>query len=356
MSPRNLARIAVSWVLLAGAALAAAPEGADAPSGPGPVPDFAPVAAITTHASLAELVPELPRTLSALLGPRHAVAAASGDDTTLLWMRDYQPLYVRRADGSLAALRSLSPNPNRMRPTTAGERVLPLLHENGNLVSTGRTVFVTDRLLEDNARPLPELAARGYRPRKPAEVLKILARAVGRPLRDVVVLPPLPREATGHVDLYLMALGPKTLLVPEVRDEAIALLGDEEEEALALDVRNFLDDQAARLTKRGFTVRRLPMMPPLLMPSVEADADERDMVVYSPTNAVLVRTADVAAVVLPSFDAPDRAEPWRALIREYERTWAEFFRERGWAPRFVDATLLGRYLGLFRCVTAMVPR
>jgi hypothetical protein len=365
---------------------------------PGPVADFAEADFIATHFELEEVTHELPKALSAILGPRHVVeryaphevaetpAGVGGEvDTTLLWMRDYQPLFVRRADGSLKVLRYLSPNPNRTRyeplgldppPVGAGRRLfypepgqpnrgrwlftetLPLVHENGNLVSTGRYVFVTQRIFEDNGRPpeAPHLAQFGYKARTPMEVLDTLARALERPTSDIIVLPTMPGEATGHVDLFLMALGPKAVLVPEVRDEAIDLLTDEEEKALALDVRNFLDEQSAYLTRLGLTVRRLPMLPPLLMPSVDQDADQRDAVLYSPANGLLVRLPGRAVALLPTFDAPDRPDAYRELNRRYQQTWAAFFRDRGWTPRLVDATLLGRYLGLFRCVTAMVPR
>ena len=77
---------------------------------PGPVPDYAPMAAVWTHPQLMTIGAALPGALDEILHDRHQVddynpPKAEGDyvegqvedeqDGTLVWLRDYQPIYVR---------------------------------------------------------------------------------------------------------------------------------------------------------------------------------------------------------------------------------------------------------------------
>ncbi|MCA9560600.1 MAG: hypothetical protein H6704_15170 [Myxococcales bacterium] len=350
---------------------------------PGPVPDYAPLAHVYTHARVDSLSAALPELLTALVGDVHAVEdydpppppdeEDEESDRSLVWLRDYQPIYVRTHDGRLKVLRYLSENPNRaaylpVETTRAlveqhvGVRpiveTLPLLHENGNLVATGRYIFVTERLLEDNAEPLdaPHLLDAGYRPRDPDEVLAVLAQAMERPVEDIVVLPRLPGELTGHVDLFLLPLDEQTVIVPILRPEALGMATAGSEADLAHSVQQVFDSIAKRMTDLGLTVVRLPMVAPLYLPAeYEDDADGWDYVFYSPANSLLVRTAERARVLVPEVDLTDHSIALAALQRSYELEWGAAFAAHGWTPVPVDATRLGRYLGLLRCVSASAP-
>jgi len=352
----------------------------------GPVADFGPHQGIATHVLLDDMETDLGRRLSRRLGRDHIIEDYSPapedpgfeEAGTLLWMRDFQPIFVRQADGTVVALRYLSENRTRRSFYLADSesillpsgddhelgtwfpvKTLPIVHENGNLVSTGKHIFLADTVLADNekVRDNDELIAAGYRPREPHETVALLAEYFGRPAEDIIILPRLPGEATGHVDIFLLALDEDTVMLPEIRAEALALVETDEEFDQALAVRDFLDEQAALLTSRGVTVKRLPMLAPRFLPSVSADEEETlDLVVFTPANSLLVRSKHTATAFVPRFSlSEDLTWVQKRLQRRYESDWAHFFRQTGWRVDSAEASELARYLGLVRCVTAPIP-
>lgn len=345
----------------------------------GPIPDFAPMRTIATHEDLSEMAPGLLPALQRELGGAHvlvdhrqvrAYEPDSGDvdalDDTLVWKRDYQPIYVRDHLGGVTALHYLADNPNRVRAPAhhdarVRERVMPLVHENGNLVTNGRFVFVTDQILDENAEPRGErhLLEHGYRARRPDEVLRVLSHYLLRPVDDIIVLPTMPYEATGHVDLFLLPLDEHTVMVPTIDPEVLHLLTEERVRHIAQVVRVFLDEQATYLGELGLEVVRLPMIPPAIGMYPDGEEEVTDglfeLLVFSPANALLANVGGRRHVFLPGFDEVAELPALAKEARSYTRRWQEAFRDRGWAPHVVDASALVAYLGLFRCVTASVP-
>lgn len=342
----------------------------------GPIPDYAPVGRVLTHTQLDELSPGLGRVLDEVVGPRHVIEhydpgtqetpeSPWTEDAMLMWMRDYQPIYVRRPDGGLKIIRYLDPNPNRAHylpeaPTAGAEPIevelLPLIHENGNFIVTDRYVFVSERLLLDNQERHDDehLVAAGYQERDPDTVVAMLARSLERSPSDIVVLPQMPHEGTGHVDLFLMALGPRMMMIPEIRHEALRAVEDPEDRGLALQAQAFLDAQAQLIADLGLEVVRLPMLAPTYMQSVD-DVTTRDAVFYTPANGLLLRTESTSTIIVPTMSDAGVDPAVRALNRRYQREWVDRLGHHGWTVRLLDATELGRYLGLFRCVSATVP-
>jgi hypothetical protein len=187
----------------------------------------------------------------------------------------------------------------------------------------------------------------------------LLAQALERSVHDVVVMPQMPGESTGHVDLFLMALDSRTVLVPRLRDEALtdSMLSDEAR-SVAPQAQAFLDERASQLESLGLEVERLPMLPPI---PIEPDedpieaGDQPEFLLLSPTNALLVPIGKRRTVLLPRFQLAEFPRRYRQLDRAYRRQWASMFRARGWAPMTVDATQLALGLGLLRCATYPVP-
>lgn len=361
-----------------------------APQDVGPIPDYDPIATVTTHADVAELVPELPAKLTELLGHRHVVArhkwwtpdpedGSDGQDDSVIWMRDYQPLFIRDAGGSLLALRYLSENRNRAGYLQGTEslavRVLPILHENGNLVATRRYVFFAETLFENNAVQLddPRLLAQGYRPRQREELLKLLSHALRRPVEQLIALPAMPHEATGHIDLFLLPLDDETVMVPSIEVGAPDLGRVPSDGIIAEDIRRFLDERAAQLQALGLTVDRFPMMPPMLEDfsgedetaggegdeedeqAEAAEEPEPDLLVFTPANSLLINLDGRRLAIVPGFTRFTDNPQHVAVFARYERQWQQGLRARGWEPHMVDSSELVNHLGLLRCVTAVTP-
>ncbi|MCA9544892.1 MAG: hypothetical protein KC613_10895, partial [Myxococcales bacterium] len=168
-------------------------------------------------------------------------------------------------------------------------------------------------------------------------------------------------EGTGHVDLFLLPLDDHTVMVPQVMKADIKPLGELHNMALAEEARQHLDAVADRVTRMGLKVVRVPMLPPFLWTAADAEPFEdpppRDAVYYSPANTLLVNLGKGRKLAfIPEL--ADHAVPQglKGMGRRYTRAAARALRKHGWNPIVVDATELGRWLGLFRCVTATVPK
>lgn len=368
----------------------------------GPVPDFDAMSGIVVHENARRISQPLFTALNEAIGEREVVSGfgsagrSSYTDPNLVWMRDYHPLYVRKADGLLKVVTYLSVNPQRMTftgasyvpvpPPDASKKLykipgdpgpgrwletaeMPILLEAGNVLSTGRHVFLTEKVIEDNAKAwsgATHLARHGYKARSREEVVAELAKALEVPPENVVILPSIPGEKTKHVDLELLALGPNEVMVPEIRDEAIAAIGYGHEIALAGEAKAKLDAVAATVAEKGYTVTRLPMMPavflaPNIPPGVPLAAlGGRDPgwagTYYSPANSLLVNVAGKKTAIFPTWNPRGFPDGYRALDERYRGEWADAFRARGWEPKGVDATDLGRASGLFRCISFPIPQ
>jgi hypothetical protein len=355
---------------------------------PGPVPDYESVGTVVAHARVPELAPALDRALRGLLGADYVVdrsdpcGTESGiqcnrwpKDGRMLWARDYHPIVTRRSDGGYALVSYLSPNPNRSAYTerTAARlgtplqtfaeahhsplRKLPLLHENGNLIAQGRLLFVSELLIDLNRQPpaIFDPTGTGFVRRTSDATIATFAEALGRRPEDVVVLPAMPAEQSRHVDMFLMALDADTLLVPQIRAEAILASAAGTERTVAFQAASFLDGVASKLQARGLVVERLPMPGPMLVP-VYDHPGELQIVYDSPTNALLLpRPRGPRHVMLPIVRGANRTPAFEALRKGYEKLWADFFRKRGYTPHLVDTGGLGERAGLIHCVTATLP-
>lgn len=329
----------------------------------GPIPDYAPIEGIRVHHTLREVSPGLWYTLDTLLGAAleisdyDGVDVEDGPDRGMVWMRDYHPLYLRRGDAPSVEVSYLAPNVNRSgwRPDQAAPKGarLPLIHENGNLISVGDHVFLSDIIITDNqgAYEGDHLTAGGLRAFSEAEIREQLSTILERPASHVHIVPAMPGEPTGHVDLFMLPLGPRRLMIPVIRDEALALSSAPTEGA---EAQRFLDEQARLIAGMGFEVIRLPMMPPYYV-SDDEEEEAASLAFASPANSLLLAYAGRQMIVVPSFGyGQGHSKAWMAMSDRYARRWAESFAAEGWLPYLVDASELVPLQGFFRCLTAPI--
>lgn len=377
---------------------------------PGPVPDFASMAGIVVHSVARDVAGPISSALVEALGDRLVISSldyrsrGSYTDPNYVWARDYHPIYVRQADGSLKVVSYLSLHPVKSAHSTAtyeyvptpsryGARpdpstqppakdplfrvpgdpgpvrrlkheTMPLLLEGGNVLSTGRHVIVSEKVIADNAveRRDPHLVSKGYKARSREETIATLAASLSVKPEDVIVLPSLPGERTKHVDLFLLPLGENEIAVPEIRDEAIDAIGYGHEKDLGRDAQRHLNEAAAALAAKGYTVTRLPMMPAVNLakprPSYAGERvpDEWLGSYYSPANTVLADVDGKKRAFVPTFAANGFPDGYRELSSRYADEWTAALAARGWDASKVDATELGKANGLFRCITATIPK
>ncbi|MBL8786263.1 MAG: hypothetical protein JNJ59_15290 [Deltaproteobacteria bacterium] len=360
-----------------------------APDFVGVLPDFAPASGVKVHVLLDALAPDLDDALTDALGAgvRRVTSGYQGPSgytraESMVWTRDYLPTIVRTATEDVVVA-SLSVNVARSGYTgsawipvappspahqwyrdgsgTGGRwlrtEVMPLLHEGGNVVATGRWLIVTDRLVRLNTEPsegsdAAHLRRAGWHLRTADEVLDLFARSMRIDRDHLLVIPPMPGEKTDHADLVVMALGPDEVLVPELRDDILGIITYDHEIALAQRVRAYLDTLAATLTEAGLEVHRLPMLPAVYLEADPSEPTGWNGVFYSPTNALqLQRPGEARQVWLPRFEPTGFPEAYRQVADTYIAEWEAFFEDRDVVTHVVEATELGRAYGLFRCVS-----
>lgn len=259
---------------------------------------------------------------------------------------------------------------------------MPLIIEGGNLISTGDHLILTDHIFMQNSPDYSnylsksgttytrESLERIYREngfysenslgekfeyRSPDRVKEVLSRYLEVDRSKMIFLPSLPGEGTHHIDLYILALGKKHLMIPEITEEGIQTLAFEAEKALARKAKDFLNTQASLLgSKYQYQVDRLPMTPPIWQ---SQDGGETQAVFFSPANSLLANLGwQRKRVILPHFEVPqDWGEPFRLYSAKVEQQWQIYFEANGWQSTFVTANKAAKSFGLIRCLTAAIP-
>ncbi len=232
-----------------------------------------------------------------------------------VWIRDYGPLVVRTRDRRLRAIDLPYDRQDDDRvPATLAARAgwslstPPIQMDGGHLQSdgTGRCI-ATDDLVVLNE----ELGITGE------EVRAALRDYLG--CRELILVPALDAEATGHVDLILYVTGPSEVLVGRYRPSQDRENGRR------------LDRAASILTRAGFQVTRIPM-----------PGNQRRQVFRSYTNALAFN--DV--VFVPTYKRDRRFE--RAALRAFGRA----FPGRTIIP--VEADEVMEMGGAIHCITMTV--
>jgi len=246
-----------------------------------------------------------------------------------MWVRDYGPFFLKRADGSvlLADLDYTPPGDEhqfRWRdngvPRALGEVLrlpvlaAPLRLGGGGLITNGRGLFVT------TSGVIHENNDRGY---DPARVHSLLERHLG--CKTWLCLQPLVGEPTSHIDTFITFVAP---------DMAVVGQCDPSEDTANADVLN----HAARELSRQQTplgpmhVQRIPMPP-------KADGRWR-----SYTNIILANEV----VLVPTFSDVDQAMQQEALD-----VYRRLLPARQIIP--INADSLATNDGLLHCISLQVP-
>ena len=244
--------------------------------------------------------------------------------TDTVWIRDFGPIFVTRADGAVNVLDADYGKPDRGRDDgvpRAAARALkvpvvdtPLLLQGGNLLSNGRGLLVT------TTTAVNRNIFYGY---DTARLTRFLGTYLGA--RQIVVLEPLEGEITGHADVFACFTSPDTILVGEYPASVDPL------NAARLD-RNAARLAAVETGGKKLRVIRVPM------PTNE-DGKWRTY-----TNVIFAN----GTLLMPSYPQVDPAVQRRAM---------GIFRRvlHGWKVVGVDAEALVAQEGGLRCITTHLP-
>jgi agmatine/peptidylarginine deiminase len=241
-----------------------------------------------------------------------------------IWARDFGPMIVRHADGSVHFVDcdyddGDRPEDDNVPPVLAGvmgaKCTRPLLTiEGGNLLSNGAGLCIT------TSKTVADNVIRGYEDRQIMPLCETIFQC-----QEVAVLEPLVGEPTGHVDMFATFTSPDTVVVGRM---------DPHVDPVNAGV---LDRNAKKLaeiwTSTGpLRVERIPMPAP-------EEGLWRSFTNVSYFNGVLMMPT--YAGVDPNLQR-DAAETYRRLLP-------------GWEIQGIDCTKLIRLGGAVHCVTLNLP-
>jgi agmatine/peptidylarginine deiminase len=251
------------------------------------------------------------------------------------WVRDYFPETIRLPGGKkvFASFHYDRPDQEvtdemygRTVETFAKSRGAEMIKsslnlEGGNLLATEKgTVFVSDTVIARN----PGWTEDKIR----SELLRMLHA------KEIVFLPPLPLEGTGHIDLFARLVSGNRILVSSSENPK---------------QRTVLNRAAAVFEKQGFQVIRVPMGNGFM-----------DTVHYRYANLsyvnsqIIGNTAFIPAFGMEEPDAKDRNFPdrkWYRKLKTTDAAAAKIYRDLGFKVVQIPAFKLSGSAGLIHCLT-----
>lgn len=258
------------------------------------------------------------------------IARESGDLTTV--MPDFVPLDRKQYEP--AKLNELDAYLMLPALNLAPEVSDTLLHlEGGNVVATRQHAFIGVNVIEDN----PDV------PYEDGSLLRMLDAITGRSV--VPVRADDDDVPWCHVDMYLAPVDDRTLLLGDM-NLGLSLLGyrlpgdcaADENEPLTIDASTWAPDQldeiAARMSRLGFNVGRLPTL---------VDPEGAWMVTY--TNVLMEQRDGRQRVLMPTYDFP--------ALDDYA---AKVYTNLGFEVSRIDVSSLYENGGAIRCIVNVSRR
>lgn len=242
------------------------------------------------------------------------------------WARDFAPTFVRTREGKLEAVefqygyqQSDAVAKQMAQKLGVPLREVPLLIEGGNLLADKGRLFITTAALKRN----PGVSQ--------AQLEAQLKDALH--VDHIEWMDPLPKEATGHIDLYVKQAGANLMFVSDTGFPA---------------QKAVMDAAAKRLQALGYEVRRVmnPSFPPK-----EPEIDPSWGPTMSYANALIVN----GTAFVPQYDS----DLWRTIagdvVAKHDRLALEAYRAAGLKVVGVPASELIQFNGSVHCMTNTLP-
>lgn len=297
---------------------------------------------------------DLRKSLGPLIAKVELVSQQHSGDVTV-WARDWAPQGALTANGGLRLL-DFNYFPEReaddFTPQSL-ERLLkfsrisvPVYNEGGNFMTTTRgSCLMTTRVTDANESA--EIASDMQL--DAAAIESYYKQAAG--CKTVTILPRMPFEGTGHIDMWAKFLNDESVIVSELRDEVLELYASPKSRAKALEIKNFLDARAKQIAALGFHVVRIPMPGPIF------DGNE---VYRSYTNSLALN----GSILVPRYLKPEeddiasRAGQYfdQKLLSHYEQEVQALYESYGFQFHWVNSDDLIYNGGAVHCTTMQLPR
>ena len=300
--------------------------------------------------------------------------------TESLWARDWaplmtlpnteyagQPINVRMLDAKYLSERPIDDSVPRQIQMSLLEQTnalpgwqfrlqdLPLYMEGGNIMCSRENCFLTEEVLIQNS---PE--AVGKEALKAPQIVTILERYLDQ---KVWLVPRMPHESTGHLDMWAKLLNADTLVIAQLSPQTLDFVPDELRQHYQ-EVRAFLDQQATGQTAEGKPVetalgpllKRLnPALKIVRIPMPAPGIYGESEVFRSYTNSLLVN----GKAIVPRYQRMGGVGyyyPDRSLVKDYEERVESIYKQAGYEVSWLNADYLIQDGGAWHCATMQVPQ
>ena len=280
---------------------------------------------------------------------RFVTATSPGPMT--VWARDWAPIFASSKEGELRlidfnyyARRHADDHvPQRLAKSMGQTRIsLPVYNEGGNFMIDGQGhCLLSERIVEANQ----QLKTSDDRQLSQDELADFFIEYLG--CRKVRILPRLPFEPTGHIDIWTKFIADQTLLVHKIDRSLMPLYKNPDHQQKAIEVADFLDEAADSFGKLGYRVVRSLMPLPVFY--------QGSTLFRSYTNHLLVN----GRALIPRFVKPSKGTysyPDKEHLKRFEDDITAVLTEYGYQPVFLDSDDLIPLNGAIHCATMQVPR
>lgn len=227
---------------------------------------------------------------------------------------------------------------------------VPVELEGGNVMCHPKHCFVTREVLL-------RLEERG----EVADEARIVAQLEQYLQQRFWVVPRMPYEGTGHIDIWAKFLSPTQVIVGEISDESLALIPEEQADTYRA-VQTFLNEQATGKDQAGHEVpnalatilrREAPEVEILRIPMPTPGVYRGVETFRTYTNSLFVNQT----AIVPRYQRGSRAEREnRDLLKEQEQAVADVYQKAGFQVKWILADNLIRDGGAWHCVSMQVPK
>jgi agmatine/peptidylarginine deiminase len=280
--------------------------------------------------------------------------------TDSYWIRDYGPLVAAPTDGSRAPVYintnySVDQEGDESAPrrlaALVGAKVLslPVYGYHGNIMCNRANCFASSKLVEDDAS-YSDGQEKVY---SQQEIVKFYTDATGVPL---VIVPKMPYEATGHIDIWAKLLDDKHVVIADLSKLTIKTsYATEKEFGVAGEISDFLNARAKDFSQMGFQVARIPLPAPQFKFLAKGDVTS---IFRSYINALsLNKFMLVPRFLKPATTVKETLDhyPDEILIDGYEKEVEQVFLKAGFTVRWINFDDTVGFSGALHCATMQIP-
>lgn len=229
--------------------------------------------------------------------------------------------------------------------------------EGGNVLCTRKNCFVSEEVVRRVA------LTKGVTG-DPQAIKKELEKYLDQ---DFWIVPRMPTESTGHLDIWAKLLNEKTLIVGQISPEGLAAV-PADLKATYTHVRDFLEEQATGVDASGhenpdslaaivkrlepqIQIVRIPMPTPGIYQGIETFRTYTNSFLYNQMAVVPRYTRGNGAIQSGSDPKSERD-----LMLEQEHAVEKVYQEAGYHVNWIRADNLIRDGGAWHCVAMQIPR